>query len=305
MATKMNLFALCALAVAVACPAAFATSFTTASVEIESVPTDVTGGGYQVVTNSAPATIATESNSLSGDWGSASGFASADLTTGQLKVQAAASNPPVGSSPYINVNAYFGDSFTTSTASNQPFAWSSSTTAQFSMTLAGTLSPSDDLASVGSSAFVVLILYNKGTLDPNSLLGSNVIGAPYLWTIGNPDIQLYYTPASGTSVPVAATGEFNSIPSNITQTITPGGDFDWVLLVGAGGQPGPDQSVDIDMAHTVTLGYQGPQGSVTTSDSGLFQNITTATPEPTSLAILALGFGATLTRRRNTPNRTH
>ncbi len=70
------------------------------------------------------------------------------------------------------------------------------------MTLDGTLSPTNDLASVNASAFILLLLYDKGTLDPNaSLLGSNLIGAPYLWTIGNSQVQLFYTPQGGTSTP--------------------------------------------------------------------------------------------------------
>ena len=304
-----KVLAICALAVASAAslPKALATTipFTTASVEIENLPPGSTGTGYQVQTHTAPATVATMTNNLSGSWGSAAGFASADLSTGQLKIDAAATNIPSSNNPYVNVNAYFGDSFTTSTVGHTPFSWSSSTTAQFSMALNGTITSSTALADEGASAFILLMLYNKGTLDPNgNLLGSNLIGSPYLWTIGNAGVQLYYTPQGGTSTPVTATANFDTIPSNITQAVTPGGDFDWVLLIGAGGQPGPGQNFEVDMSHTVTLSYQGPVGSVTASDSGMFQNITTATPEPQSLALLALGFGATLVRRRNASKRS-
>ncbi len=103
MVIKMKALALCAFAVTAVAPfsAAFAdtTPFTSASVEVESLPDGVTGSGYQVQTNSAPASIATKSISLSGDWGSASGFSSADLSTGQLKVEAALPNPSTAPTP--------------------------------------------------------------------------------------------------------------------------------------------------------------------------------------------------------------
>jgi hypothetical protein len=287
----------------VASPAAQAAStpFTWASVDTSSLPSGVTGG-YIVQTNTVPPSPAQETQSLSGDWGSLSGFASADLSTGQLKVLAAASDTPSGTHPYVNANAFFGDSFTTTTTGGQPFSWTSGTTAQFSLALNGSITSSSKLSDMGARAFIVLALYQKGTLDPSkSLLGANLIGSPYLWTIGNAGGQLYYTDPSGNSSPVIATGNFDTIPSSIKQTITPGGDFDWVLLLGAGGQPGPDQSFNIDLSHTVTLGYQGPTGTTTSSSSGMFTNIASSVPEPQSWALMLLGLAATVSiaRRRS------
>lgn len=57
-----------------------------------------------IVTHNTPAIASAVTYDQAGSWGSVSGFASADLSTGQLKVRAADA-PLVGYSPYMQVNA--------------------------------------------------------------------------------------------------------------------------------------------------------------------------------------------------------
>ena len=63
------------------------------------------------VTNSAPPSLATSTYTKSGSWGSVTGFASADLATGQLKVRAAVVDTDGTAHPSVTTNAIFGDSF--------------------------------------------------------------------------------------------------------------------------------------------------------------------------------------------------
>jgi hypothetical protein len=246
---------------------------------------------YDVISN---VSAATTSYTKSGDWGSVYGYASADLATGQLKMQSSATSL-TDQHPYMQANAIFGDSFTTTTTGGTPFVWSSSTTATFEMALSGafTLDGSDNLSNAG--AFVILIIDQKGTMtDPQNLIGSNTI-AYFLWDMGNPTETIYYTGTDGISQKLDITAGYSYIPSTLRATFVPGGDFDWALLLGASGQVSPGDSFDADLADTLTLNYVAPAGGVTTSDSGLFTNISSASnsevPEPTSLLLLSSGLG--------------
>src|SRR5207237_133653 len=137
-----------------------------------------------------------------GDWGSVSGFASADLSTGQLKVRAA-DIPLAGAFPSMQVNAWFGDGFRASDAGGGPFQWLPNAGARFNIDLTGnSVSASDpQLGNLGFGqvgGFALLSLYQPGTLSPSSKLigGENTI-AYYLYLLGNPNQQLTYTDHDG------------------------------------------------------------------------------------------------------------
>ena len=184
--------------------------------------------------NSSPASPAISSYSQSGSWGSVSGYASADLATGQLRLATSITNADGSASPYMQTNAWFGDGFTTTNANGSPFIWNAST-ATFNMNLSGSLASTDGFAHDG--AFVVLAILNRGTLDPSKpLIGSPDSIQYFLWDIGNPNFQIYYTDPQHNTVPLAITEGYTSIPSTLSATFAPGGDFDWALLLGASGQ---------------------------------------------------------------------
>jgi hypothetical protein len=232
---------------------------------------------------------------VSGAWGNVSALADANLQTGQLKAQAAVTaNNYSGFLPYGQTNATFGDGFRTS-SSGQPFAWQPDSTAKFTMNLGGTFSSSYPLAGSNTGGFIVMTLLKHGTLSPTAFSDSaydlttdpNVLGY-YVYTLGNPDFQLFFN-----GHPLTKTLGFNNIPGQITQTINPGEDFDWWVLLGAAGQvPTAESSYDFDLAHTLTLNYTGPTGTTTESSSGLFQNFLPpgSVPEPGTLALLGLGL---------------
>jgi PEP-CTERM motif len=247
----------------------------------------------------APLSPATQTYSETGPWGSVSAYAQADLATGTLKIQASAADSGSGAFPSIQSNAIFGDSFTT-TQGGTPFTWNGST-ATFNMALTGanSLTSSDNFATSGG--FIVLAILPKGTLDPNKPLIGQPGGQYFEYNIGNPTFQIYYTDPSGNSTPLAITAGYTTIPSEISTTFAPGGDFDWALLLGASGQEGVGQSFDVDLSHTLTLDYVAPEGTTTVSDSGLFDNISdeTEVPEPLTLSLFGAGLaGAVAMRRR-------
>ena len=261
---------------------------------------------YINVIKAAPASPAISTYSQSGPWGSVTGFASADLATGQLKMRSAVVDTDGTTNPSLQSNAIFGDSFTAQTPTGSPFTWNSASQAAFTVNLNGSLTSSAPLATVGGDVFVVLSILKAGTLDPDKPLVNGPTAIQYFfWNIGNPGTKIYYTDQQGNSQPLIPTAEFTTIPASLNASFNPSGNFDWVLLLGADGQLGTaGSSFDLDLSHTATLSYAGPDGSVTTAGSGQFKNFDatlppTTVPEPATLALLSISaFVAAAWRRR-------
>lgn len=240
--------------------------------------------------HSAPAVPSSVNYASSGTWGGVSGFASANLSTGQLKVRAA--NAPVsGFSPYVQSNAWFGDGFRAHTPSG-PFGWTPDATSRFSMDLTGTqVNSSAPLVNLGYGqvgGFVLLALYQPGTLDPaGKLVGDTNNFQYFLYLLGNPNQQLTYTDPQGQSHPLVPTASYNDLTQDIhiAQDFQPNGDFDWALLIGCAGQISGPEFYDMDFSRTLNVSYSGPAGSTTTSESGLFNNFANV-PEPTSMGVM-------------------
>lgn len=251
-----------------------------------------------------PPDAAAASLAHSGAWGSASGMAAADLAGGTLKSRATAQQDGT-QTVYTQSNASFGDGFRTAGNNGSPFVWTPDAQARFSLTLSGMLDASPSLVDLSAGAFVLLSLYQPGTLDVNAPLasGPNLIGY-YLYLLGNPNQQLQACNAGVCTqlVPTAYLGDLEGA-TNVVQNFNPGGDFDWVLLLGASGALyNPGTSYDMDLSHTLTFAYEGPQGSQTTPVSGLFNNFDVQdVPEP---PLLALGMLALLGLQRATHHTT-
>ena len=255
---------------------------------------------FNDIRNSSPATPASSSIGGADLTGSVSATASANLSTGQLKVRATASAPgDTAFPPYIQTNAIFGDGFNTRTAAAQPFNWTSATNAQFKFTLSGTVTAllggnPATLPDTHGNLFLDIQILRKGTLNDNTkLVGDPNAIANFFYTFDGSNSVIYYNDPQGNHTAIPVTAAYPDLPGTITQTFTPGGDFDWTMLLGASGQVAADGSFDIDLSHTLTVDYAGPAGSVTTSDSGLFTNITAlavTVPEPASLLIFLTGL---------------
>jgi hypothetical protein len=262
--------------------------------------------GQQRVRELQPATGALASASTqysgSGNWGSVSGMASADLASGQLKAQAAVNFvSPSDPALYMQTNTRFGDGFRTTTADGSPFTWIPGQGARFSMHLDGSMNSTQPLESLFGGAFLILSLFQPGTLtaEQNGISGPNIIRS-YAYFLGNPnqDLQSCF---QGSCVPILPTASYTDFSGglDIVQDIDPGGDFDFQVLLGSAAWLYSPGSYDFDFSHTVTVGYNGPAGALTQSVSGQFGNIgaALAVPEPSSLALVLLALTATGVRR--------
>ncbi len=256
-----------------------------------------TGASLSASTNSSHA------QSVNGGYVGTS--ASADLASGQLKARSY-SDDPNGEGLYNRVNAMFGDGFRALT-DDGAYDWSGGGSGKFTLNIDGTLSSSSALEEMNLGGFVLLALYTPGTLDPNGNLvgGANMIDY-YLWFIGNPNQNLFSCDTSGNCVPLAPSETVYDLSSGLTltQDIFPGGDFDWSITLGFSGQNFIPGDYDLDLSHTLTLGYEGPQGTTTGSISGLFKDTVKTSdavpaPEPLTLSLLGAGLlGLTALRRR-------
>ena len=201
---------------------------------------------------------------------------------------------------YTQTNASFGDGFRHSTSTGSPFVWGGDSRGRFTIDLSGSISSSRGLESLNAGAFVLLALYQPNTLDP----AANLVGVPnliayYFYLLGNPNQHIFSCDFAGHCAELVSSGFYSSFPAEITQDITPEGDFDWALLLGASGSTTSVGDYDIDFSHTLTLSYQGPAGSTVQSVSGTFANIS-AVPEPSTPALLLLltVIAGTLARAR-------
>ena len=254
---------------------------------------------------SASGTLAAAPSTYSGNgnWGNVSGFAAADLKTGTLKSQAGVEFvAPPDAALYMQSNARFGDGFRTTSGAGTPFNWQPGSGARFSMHLDGSMSATRPLEGLNGGAFLILSLFQPGTLNPdqNAVAGANLIKS-YTYFLGNPNQHLVSC-FGGVCVPIVPQATYTDFSHgiDIAQDITPGSDFDWQVVLGAAGWLDSPGAYDFDFSHTVTVGYQGPAGTHTASVSGVFGNIggPLAVPEPGSLMLVVAGLVAAGTALR-------
>lgn len=261
--------------------------------------TVIPGGGQTIVSDPTSA-----SQTPSGSWGSATATASVDIGSGQMGGRAAVTY--VDAVPYVfsQFQAAIGDGFRTYDENLSPFSWNGQTT-QFSFDIDGSFFAPAHVSNVVS--YVALVLYEPGSVKP----GMNYFGdegkiTHYVYYLGHPNQNTYYTDEDGNLIQLFPTAYLGD-PENgvhITQTITPDGDFDWVVLMQTSLYLTEPGTLDMDLSHTLTFGYTGPAGATTQSVSGLFTNITNPTaapvPEPGLMTLLAFGACAFAARRRHT-----
>ncbi len=235
--------------------------------------------------------------SASGAWGSLYSYSYADLASGVLKSQTSLVNSLPGSNLYVQSNAYFGDGFRTSNANGTPYTWGPTSSGRFTLNLSGKIASSPSLSALNSGAFVILSILQAGTLDPNlPAAGVPQVLNYYYWQLGNANLPLQTCDYVGNCSPLIPTAYLGTFPQTIVQNINPGSDFDWMLLIGSYGQPGDVLgSYDLDFSHTLTATYQGPDGTTTYSQSGVFPStlalpLNTTVPEPATWALLGVGL---------------
>lgn len=231
---------------------------------------------------------------------SVSTYAEANLSTAQLKTKVSANVTNPGFSPYVQSNATFSDGFTTTNfGSGTPFVWGG-TTATFNLNF-GTSNILDSMGSDSAVGFLILGINTKGSTDADSnwFTGPNT-KQYFVYEFGpnGPSNPIYYG-YGGTGTQLTTTEYFDTVPTSISATFAPGGDFDWVLLFGTSGQQFGAGSFNYDFSHTLTLDYVGPAGTTTVSDSGVF-GLTppTAVPEPMTLALFGAGAAGLFAKRR-------
>lgn len=249
-----------------------------------------------------PPASSTITQDASGAWGSANGFASADLATGELKARSQVTFTGSSDSVYHQVNAYYGDGFRASDASGSPFSWQPDSTARFSLDVEGFFTSSPSLPTLGGGAFIYLGIYEANALPSptGNLAGSPGLIQYFFYTIGNAGQQVFSCASEGGGctalIPTRYLGTLNGTRT-VVQDFQPGADFDYVLLVGESGQMTVPGTWDMDLGHTVTFNYEGPRGSTTTSVSGTFANynVPNNVPAPAGgllLALATLAMGA-------------
>src|ERR1700733_2561522 len=119
-----------------------------------------------------PPPVSSVNQQVSGAWGNTSITGSADLSTGILRADASAMyNGSSAPEVYAQTNASFGDGFRTTTTGGQPFTWGPNGTAQFDFTVDGSLTSNPPLSATGGGAFLLLELYQPGTLNPSNAYG--------------------------------------------------------------------------------------------------------------------------------------
>jgi hypothetical protein len=253
----------------------------------------------------APASSAlTNVNGPGENAGSVGGSAYADLQNGQLKARSF-SDDPQGQSFYNQENAIFGDGFRALTPDG-PFQWTPGSSGRFDITLDGSVTASPDITTMGVGGFIILAIYQPGTLDPDKNLigGANMINY-YLWLVGNPNQNLYSCDFHGNCVPLTPNEVFTDFGDDIhiSQDINVGSDFDWSLTLGFSGQDAYAGSYDMDFSHTLNLTYTSPDGATTGSISGSFPNTVLTSdpvvaPEPLTLSLFAAGLAGIAAGKR-------
>lgn len=250
--------------------------------------------------------IASAANGGTYNGATTSSSGSANLATAQLRGTASATLAPgaVASNAEADVQSAFGDSFSVFGHSG-PFAWTSSNTVRFTLTVNGYIDPS----SVSSDLFIYFVYGAPGALANN---GTGGVGFPAGLATGNFYSQdgCLFTLGSSESFASMTCGNTLSIDvyGNVSGTVfaefAPNGNFDWVADLGLqswpGSYPSGPGSGSMSFSDTVTIGYTGPEGTTTDSASGVFPGtvaLAGTVPEPSTFVLAGLGFVFVAVRR--------
>ncbi len=261
----------------------------------------VTAGTYPYYpTTSASVHVENVGGTFNG--ASATSWASADLSTGQLKTYAAVTQDDYttwAGRTGANGRAVFGDSFTT-TSPTGPFVWGDGDVGTFTINLDGVLganftNPADVNYGVAASAHLIwsigLDIYQSGTFDSGFMTGG---------VVGNCSWSGFLDGSTSTScttsdITTSISGDLAS-GYEISAILGIGSDFDWELSLQSVAYLMAPGELTVDLGHTLSLSYDGPAGATTQSASGVFPFATDpGTPgvtvsAPASMGLLGLGL---------------
>jgi hypothetical protein len=211
-----------------------------------------------------------------------------------------------GNAANSTATARFGDSFTTSNQDGSPFIWGDGDTGSFTLRLSGTVTssftnPLDLNYGIPAANHLVwsvtLDIYQAGTFESGFMTGGPVGSCNWYGYLDG-----------GTSNDCSVAGLTSSLDGDLLNGITLtadmdiGSDFDWWLSMSAYSYMLAPGSLTTDLSHTLDVGYTGPEGSVTSSASGVFPFATnenpTAIPAPAMTGLMGLSLLVLLGQRR-------
>lgn len=264
--------------------------------------------GDVVSSQTDPTKTALASNGGSHKGAITSSSGSANLSTAELKASESATLSIAASATNARaqVNAAFGDGFSVFEPGGGLFSWTSADTVRFTLTVdghIGSATPNDVLGiDFGFGAPGALANAGKplGSRVPAGLVtGGFLVQDLCSFGLGSNESLLGFMTCGG-SLTKSVSGD---VSGTIFAEFAPNGNFDWFAGLHLVGAPsgGPGMS-DMDFLSTITVAYQGPSGSTTFSQSGVFPGTLAApatVPEPASFMLLALGIAAVAGHRRS------
>lgn len=208
----------------------------------------------------------------------------------------------------LSAIAALGDSFELLHADGSPFVVSGGM-ATFSMAVSGQGQAAQGMAwaAPSATAYLELFILSPGAIDrwkPNAFGGFPIhvedIVQVFQWgaTPGSTTALDYST--FGTTYQMHAIPVLNDGDVALAQFEAPAA-FDWLARLSAGVtlfSGDPAAYANSDFSHTVNLSFDGPDGSLTQSASGLFPGTVAAVPEPAPLALLLAACLPWWVRRR-------
>lgn len=256
-------------------------------------------------------------------------YAQANLAAGTLRARSG------GTADTINAGAYaeYGDTFgLLDAATGQAHVWQPGETVQFSFSVTGAVQSSLSAADMAArdTGFTSRAWFSFNAYKPGYFARQAQLEALYSqpWTDAS-TIEANRLSAEIAALKIASSFtrlgreyspyydatdlpyvDFSAdTPTVINASFAPGGSFEWFALLDISTRFSADVPLGfrptfvIDFSHTVGASFSAPDGTLTTSASGLFPNTVSAVPEPGSLVLLLTGGLVIFLRQRKTLRR--